>query len=495
MHDGFRGDYIDGQFIEAEGERFTSRNPATGAEVCEAVAVTGAVDAAIDAARAAAKAWRRSALGDRIAALQKVRARVPDHIEGIAAAITAEMGKPIAEARTEAASIASKIDGVIGQLHHALPTAAPGAPGEQRFQALGVVGIIGPFNFPVHLCNTHVIPTLLAGNAVVVKPSELTPLAGQRYAELFHDAGFTPGVFNMVHGLGATGAALAGHAELDGLVFTGSYATGRRIRQATFDQPHKKVSLELGGRNPAVVLDDADLDQAVREILLGALLTTGQRCTATSRVIATPGIADALLKRLTAAFARIRPGDPTDEATLMGPLASVEARDRFLATLAEARGGSVEVLVESEAGEHAFVTPSLYRVSGDEAYLHDELFGPHIDFEVAADDDDAFARACSPYGLSASLFTHRSHLVDEFRDVVRAGVINLNRSTNGASGLLPFGGTGMSGNWQAAGSEAPRLTTFPVAVMTEAHGKRTENTQLDAALGEASRSAEVRSGA
>lgn len=485
MKHTFRGDYIGGAFRVGEGRRFSSVDPTDGSTVCEAVADVSAVDAAVAAARAAARDWRRAARSERIAALQRVRARVADHVEGMAQAITAEMGKPIAESRAEAASVAGKIDGVISQLDFELPPAPPGAPGEQRFQALGVVGIIGPFNFPVHLCNTHVIPALLVGNTVVVKPSELTPLSGQRYAELFADAGFPAGVLNVVHGLGETGAALAGHDGIDALVFTGSYATGRRVRQATFDQPHKKVSLELGGRNAAVVLDDADMEQAVREIVLGALMTSGQRCTATSRVIATRGIADELLVRLSDAFERITPSDPRDEKTLMGPMASVGARDRFVKALAEARAAeSVEVIVEAAArSPGAWVTPSLYRVRGDEPWLREELFGPHVDFEVADDEGDAFRRAGNtPYGLSASLFTARAALIDDFADAVRVGVINYNRSTNGASGLLPFGGTGMSGNWQAAGSAAPRLTTFPVAVMREAHGARGESAALDAAL-------------
>jgi len=481
----FRGNYIGGAFVPAGGPSFASRDPYRGGVVLEASADVGAVDAAVKAARGAAKPWRRASLDDRVAALHRVRDKVPEHVERIAEAITAEMGKPIGEARVEANSIKGKIDGVIAGLPHELPAAAPGAPGEQRFHALGVVGIVGPFNFPVHLCNTHVVPTLLVGNAVVVKPSEVTPLCGQRYAELFDDAGFPAGVFNLVHGLGESGAVLVAHADVDGVVFTGSYATGRRIRQATFDQPHKKISLELGGRNPAVVFDDADLEQVVREVALGALLTSGQRCTATSRVIVTPGIAPALTARLTALFSTARPGDPRDPATFFGPLANVRSRDRFLAALAEARESpTVEVLVESEKGDGAAgVTPSLYRVSGDEPHLRDELFGPHIDLEVAADEADALARAArNPFGLSASLFSARREALEDFYDAVRVGVVNFNRSTNGASGLLPFGGIGMSGNWRPAGSCAPRLTTWPVAVMQAEFGTRTAHSALDALL-------------
>ena len=421
---------------------------------------------------------------ERVQALRRVQGVLPAHVEGIAQAITMEMGKSIVEARTEARSIATRIEGVIGQLPHELAPAGPGAPGVQRFHALGVVAVIGPFNFPVHLLNTYVVPALLTGNTVVVKPSEITPLAGQRYAELFDAAGLPPGVLNLVHGQGATGGALATHPGVTGVVFTGSYATGRRIRQDTFDQPAKKVCLELGGNNVAVVLDDADLDQASRELMLGALLTTGQRCTATSRVVVTPGVADALRERLVEGFARIRPGDPTDEATFMGPLASRGARALFEAALVDARREGARPLVESSTlpGGH-FVTPALYEVQGGEPSLRDEVFGPFLALEVARDDQDAFARAAdNDYGLSASLFTAREALLEDFYDEVGVGVVNLNRSTNGASGLLPFGGVGRSGNWMAAGSGAPRLCTWPVAVMSADFGARTANPALDRAL-------------
>ena len=487
----FRGDYIHGAFVPpGPGVRFVSRDPARdGAEVLAAVSEPEAVDVAVASARRAADGWRRLPLTERAAHLQRLAAKAKEHEARIALAITREMGKPLAESRTEAGSIAAKVQATISQLPHELPPAAPGAPGEQRFHALGVVAVIGPFNFPVHLVNTHVIPALLTGNTVVVKPSEITPLSGQCYAELFDDANLPPGVFNLIHGLGATGGALAAHEGIDGVIFTGSYATGRRIRQATFDQPWKQVSLELGGRNPAVVLDDAHLDQAVREILLGAFLSSGQRCTATSRIIVTQGIAEKLQKRLVAAISALKPGDPMDATTFMGPLATFAARDRFMSLLADARAEGARPLVESEAlPGGAFVTPSLYQVRGDERFLREEFFGPHLDLEVAESDEDAFDRAArNPYGLSASLFTARPELLDTFYDRVRAGVINFNRSTNGASGLLPFGGTGMSGNWRAAGSLAPRLCTFPVAVMSEPMGRLTPNATLDAQLSETRR--------
>ncbi|MFN3202166.1 MAG: aldehyde dehydrogenase family protein [Bradymonadia bacterium] len=485
--DDFRGHFINGRFEpSAGGQTFVSRNPAHGHQpVLEVVADVGAVDRAVTAARSALRGWRGAGLEGRIEALKAVRDKVGDHAERIAEAITAEMGKTRNEALIEARSIAGKIDGVISQIGHALPPAGPGAPGEQRFHALGVVAIIGPFNFPVHLVNTHVIPALLTGNTVVAKPSEVTPLAGQRYAELFEAAGFPAGVFNLVHGLGDTGAALVSHSGVRGVIFTGSYRTGRLIRQATFDQPYKKVCLELGGKNPALVLDDADLEQAAREIMLGALLTTGQRCTATSRVIVTPGAADGLRDRLVQAFGRIKPGDPAGDTTFMGPLANEASKTRFLDLLQKGREEGAQVLVESESLDGgAFVTPSLYEVKGHERLLHEELFGPHVAFEVAQSEDDAFARGGeNTYGLSASLFSARPEAFERFYDEIPAGVLNFNRSTNGASGLLSFGGVGMSGNWRPAGAMAPRLCTYPVAVMQVPFGQITAHGNLDRALG------------
>jgi len=487
MTENFLGHFIGGEFVRpsADARTFFSRNPAADhTPVFEARADAGAVAAAVAAAEAAAPAWRRLGVEGRSAVLRRLQAALPRHAEALAQAITLEMGKTIAEARAEVSLLGQKIDGTIAQLAHELPPAPAGAPGEQRFHALGVVGIIGPFNFPLHLVNTHLVPTLLTGNTVVVKPSEVTPLSAQRYAAWFADAeaAMPAGVFNLVHGLGDAGAVLVTHPAVRGLVFTGSYATGRRIREATFDSPWKKVCLELGGKNAAVVLEDADLDQAAREIVLGALLTTGQRCTATSRVVVTAAVASTLRDRLVAAFERVVPGDPLRAETFMGPLANAAAHERFVEACARARHEGLRPLVEARTlPGGAFVTPALYEARGDEPTVREEVFGPHVAFEVARDAVDAFARAAAtPYGLSASLFSADAAAFERFYDEVPAGVLNFNRSTNGASGLLPFGGIGMSGNWHAAGSCAPRLSTYPVAVMTVPVGARTANPQLDA---------------
>ena len=479
----FRGNYISGEFVASGGDLFQSHNPAMeDAVVLSATGSRASVDDAVQAARDALPAWRRLPTADRIEALERVKACLPEHTERIAEAITLEMGKVLSEARVEAKSIAGKIDALLRLLPVELPPRAhPAAPGYQRFHSHGVMAVIGPFNFPIHLVNTHVIPALITGNTVVVKPSEITPLTAQRYAELFDAAGFPPGVFNLVQGGGPVGAALVTHGGVDVVAFTGSYKTGRMILGETIDQPEKKVALEMGGKNVAVVVDDADIDQAVREILLGALLTTGQRCTATSRVVATPGVADQLIERLVAALPRVRPGDPTAPETFMGPLACRRSLSSFEEALLLA-DQQATVLVKSERVGACFVTPGMHEVTGEEAVVTEELFGPHIAFERAADNADAIRRANGPFGLSASLFTRNEALVERFYDEVRAGVININRSTNGASGLLPFGGVGRSGNFHPTGSASLRLATYPVAFMREPHGSITSHAVLEAAL-------------
>jgi succinylglutamic semialdehyde dehydrogenase len=482
----FRGNYFGGEFVmPSGGQRFQSHNPARNDEVVfEAIGDESSVADVVAAAQAARVEWARRSVEDRTNVLLRVAEKLPSHVDGIAEAICAEMGKTMAESRVEANSIAGKIKGTVKLLDHELVGAGPGAPGEQRHHPLGVVAILGPFNFPVHLVNTHLIPALLAGNVVVAKPSEVTPLCGQRYAELFHDAGVPAGVFNMIFGKGDVGAALVKHDHVHGVVFTGGFETAQHIRRDLFDYPHKKLALELGGKNPAVVLDDAALDNAVREIILGALLTTGQRCTATSRVIATPKIADELQDRLVAAFERVRPGDPKLSSTFMGPLATARSKAGFLSGLTQARAEGAEVLVESqELDGGQFVTPGLYAVQGHETIISKELFGPHVSFERATDEADAYRRVnASPWGLSASLFTQNEAAFERFYHSISAGVLNLNRSTNGASGLLPFGGVGKSGNWHPAGSLALRVSTYPVAVMRGDDSVLTANSALERVL-------------
>jgi RHH-type proline utilization regulon transcriptional repressor/proline dehydrogenase/delta 1-pyrroline-5-carboxylate dehydrogenase len=284
-----------------------------------------------------------------------------------------------------------------------------------RYHPLGVVAVIGPYNYPLHLCHAHVVPALLTGNTVVVKPSDITPLVGQRYAETAAAAGLPPGVFNLVLGTGAIGAALVADRRVKGLCFTGSYAVGRRIQEAALDRPELLVALEMGGKNTAVVLDDASIRQAAHEILVGGYLSAGQRCTATDRVLVHRAVAGAAPRR---AQARPRPrsgsATPTTPAASPGPLATAAGRDRFEHALAAAVAAGAEPVIAGERRPGGFYrTASLHLLPTGRhdapGYTDVELFGPDLGVELIDSDDEAIAVVnASPYGFANAVFTNDS---------------------------------------------------------------------------------------
>ncbi|MEZ4368165.1 MAG: aldehyde dehydrogenase family protein [Kofleriaceae bacterium] len=318
------GNFIDRAFVAPAGA-LVSRNPAAdGQPVLETAFTVSAVATAAAAAAAAAaglgRARRRPPLGSP-RALQG-RDRRPRHRAG--RRHRARDRQDRSEAKVEIQTLLNRFDLARGAIAADLrPGPVAGATGEAlRYQALGVVGVIGPFNFPLHLCHAHVVPALLAGNTVVIKPSDLTPLCGQRYAEAAEAAGLPPGVLNMVVGTGAVGAAMLEPRAVHGLCFTGSWGVGRRILEAALDRPDILVALEMGGKNCSVVLDDASLRQAVHEIVVGGYLSAGQRCTGTDRVLVHRSIADRFIAALAAAAPSLRFGPPEDPTVFAGPVVS-----------------------------------------------------------------------------------------------------------------------------------------------------------------------------
>ncbi len=450
-----------------------SANPADNfSPVFSCEGSTQAVDEAIERANHAQAKWAALSMQTRITYLEQVKKQFQLKELELAHAITSEMGKVLGESIVEAKGLAARIDLTI---NHALKKIEgyqlPDKSGEARYAPLGVLGVIGPFNFPSSLINSSVAPGLLSGNTVVVKQTEGCPLVGEIYAQCFKDAKLPEGVFNLVQGDGTIGAILAAHPNINGLVFTGSYATGRKLKEALLDQPHKLLALEMGGKNCCVVLDDADPKQALSEVLQSAVLTSGQRCTATSRVLVHKSLYDSFVLKLKNIVAKLAPGNPTDANTVYGPLASRNARERFNSIYAQlSETIPHEVLVESQNLDGgAFVQASLWAIenpSVETSRLQDvELFGPHLMVEKVHDLDHAISLVnASQYGLSNALFTKSRERFEHFYRTSRAGVINWNRSTNGAVGLLPFGGLGKSGNFRPAGIEAIRFTTYPVAI-------------------------------
>jgi len=330
--------------------------------------------------------------------------------------------------------------------------------------------VLGPFNFPVHLPNGHVIPALAVGNSVIFKPSELTPLLGALYAQCFAEAGFPQNVFQVIQGERTVGAYLSSEAEVDGVLFTGSTQVGAAIAEANAGKPGKILALELGGKNAALVFADADLDRAAYQIAYGAYVTAGQRCSSTSRCLVEHSALDRMQLKLAELARRLTIGHFEDPGTFAGPLISAPARERFLKALRDTGAEAIVAPGESEVtGKRGhYVRPSLHRVAArarGNQYQEQELFGPDIALYTFEDEGQAVELANdTSYGLCASVFTSDRARFERLSGTIRAGVINWNSPTVGASGKLPFGGIGNSGNHRPAGIFSSLYCAWPAAV-------------------------------
>ncbi|MCS6858126.1 MAG: aldehyde dehydrogenase family protein [Sandaracinaceae bacterium] len=472
-------DYIGGRFVEPKGERLVSIDPAHDGRPVVAIRWTPErVDEAIQAAHEAFAGWSSRSMAERWEFLVRFRKAIEAKKEALADAIVREIGKIRSEARAEVQSLIARFDLVLQAVKRDLREGPlPGFPSEAlRWHPHGVVGVIGPFNFPLHLCHVHVVPALLLGNTVVVKPSELSPLCGIRYAEAAHEAGFPPGVFNLIHGRAQSGAALVGHPLLRALAFTGSWPVGRKIMEALLDRPEVLVALEMGGKNTAVVCEDAEIRQAAHEIVVGSYLTTGQRCTCTDRVLVHASKAKALIDALLPLVQNLRFGDPDDPRAFAGPLASEAGLIKLERAIQACEAAGGEPIVRGERLPGGFYRTASFHllprgVHEVPGYTDVELFGPDFGIEIVEDDGEAIAVLnASPYGFATSVFTASDARFERYYRETRVGILNRNRSTNQASPRLPFGGVGRSGNFRPAGSFAPRNLAIPVAVQSNAVG-------------------------
>ncbi|QNN22953.1 succinylglutamate-semialdehyde dehydrogenase [Planctomycetales bacterium ZRK34] len=468
------GHYIDGQWLDGEGESFVSHDPATG-EPCWIghAATPERVDHAVTAARRAQPAWAALGVDDRTAVIERFKQQLESHRDELAETISIETGKPHWESLTEVAAMIGKIPLSIQAYHQRrppTPTAIdlPSARGQMRYRPLGVLAVFGPFNFPGHVANGHIVPALLAGNSIVFKPSELTPLVAQQTIELWHDAGLPPGVINLVQGAGETGAALVNHDGHDGVLFTGSYRTAVTISRALADRPEKMLALELGGNNPLIVHGVGDYHAAAYHAVQSCFITAGQRCTCARRVIVPTGAGgDAFIDALAHMTQCIRIGRYSDEPEpFIGPVIS-EAAARKLLNDQQAmidRGGEALLSMTRCDRAGSFVTPGIVDVTGAVDRPDEECFGPLAQIIRTADLDAAIDEANNTrFGLVAGLFSDDRAAFDHFAAHIRAGLINWNRPTTGASGRLPFGGVGRSGNHRPSGYFATDYCTDTVA--------------------------------
>ncbi|WP_395330516.1 succinylglutamate-semialdehyde dehydrogenase [Novosphingobium sp. BL-8H] len=447
-----------------------SYDPATDALVWEGpIADAAAVDAALERAHAAFPGWAALPVAVRVEAVQRYKAVLENRKEAMAETISRETGKPLWETRGELASMIGKVGiSIAAQAERAgeKRNDMPFGQAVLRHRPHGVMAVLGPFNFPGHLPNGHIVPALLAGNTVVFKPSEMTPATGQAMADAWAEAGLPEGVFQIVHGARETGEALvAGH--IDGLLFTGSAGAGAHFRRIFADRPDVILALELGGNNPLVAWD-GDIDEAASVVVQSSFITTGQRCSCARRLIVPDDdFGTALVDAVAALADRVTIGawDETPEPWF-GPLISGHAAEAAQERVAElvARGAKViRAFTGVEGRGSAFVTPGILDVTGIDV-PDEEIFAPVVQVTRVPDFDAAMAAAnATRFGLSAGLISGDDALWDRFVLESRAGVVNRNRPTTGAAGSMPFGGLGDSGNHRPSAYYAADYCAYPVA--------------------------------
>lgn len=475
------GAFVSGRFVTPRGvhAEIESVNPGRTTDIVGRFPVSrGVVDDAVAAAREAGPQWSGLSQRARSAVLRRFARLVRKEGEGLARLITREMGKPLWEARQEVALVARKVDVTLGPGLHRVQAFTAADGGVCRFRPQGTLAVLGPFNFPVHLPNGHIVPALAVGNTVVFKPSETTPAVGLRYARLLHRAGCPPGVFNLVVGDGHTGEALARHVGVDGVLFTGSSVVGQRLAVRLAETPGKLLALEMGGKNAAVVLADADLRRAVRECLFGAFVTTGQRCTSTSRIVVARSIAGPFMDAFVMGARQLVVGYGVGRGVFMGPLATKASLTRFGRAQAAASAEGAQVLLRAERPRLSrrgfYTSPSVHLVDSlraDSGYQDEEIFGPDVAIHVVDDVDEAVTVADrTRFGLALSVFTRRRRNLEPFVRGCRVGVLNWNCATVGASGALPFGGQRCSGNDRPSALFATDYCTYPVAMLRARSG-------------------------
>jgi len=466
--------YIAGRWLAGRGMAMDCTDPATGEVTWEGqTAAIDQIEHAVCAARDAFEQWAYTTLDHRIDLIKSFGQQLSDHQEDLAITISRDTGKPLWESKTEVGAMIGKIDlSIRAYQERCQPMSQDlnGTKGVLQYKPHGVCAVFGPFNLPGHLPNGHMVPALLAGNTVVFKPSELTAAVGHHMMQLWHEAGLYCGVINMVQGGRETGITLSKNPGLDGLFFTGSNATGVALSRAIADHPQKILALEMGGNNPLVVWNAQDLDAAAYLTIQSAFITAGQRCTCARRLIVPDGQASQpFLDRLSNLIVSTRIGVYTDRPEpFIGPVISQPAASKMLDSqehLLDVGGESMVELTRSPECP-ALLRPGMIDVTGISNRRDEELFGPLLQVIRVANFDDAMEEANNTtYGLSAALFSDDQKLYETFSRRIRAGVVNWNRQTTGASGTMPFGGVGASGNHRPAGYWAADYCCYPVASM------------------------------
>lgn len=446
----------------------TSTEPATGALLWQGSASD--VEAEVARARSAWPKWAAQPIAYRIETLRRFVNVVRANEEALADLIARETGKPLWDARTEVTAVMNKVDISVTAFSERTGQrrleAAMGARQSVRHKPHGVMAVLGPYNFPAHLPNGHTVPALLAGNAVLFKPSEKTPAVGEMLVRFYHEAGVPEDAVRLVLGGPEEGKALAAHPDVGGILFTGSAQTGIAINRQFAADPGKILALEMGGNNPIVAWDTADIASAAVLIVQSAFLSSGQRCTAASRLIVKEDLADTLITEVKKLADRLIIDHPhADPAPYMGPVIDNQAADHLTESflyLMSHGGRPIKHMVRT-AKDLPFVTPAIIDVTGMAERPDIELFGPLLQVIRVPDFESAIRQANNTrYGLSAALIGGSPEQYNQFWANIRAGIVNWNRPTNGASSSAPFGGVGISGNHRPSAYYAADYCAYPV---------------------------------
>jgi len=463
---------INGTWHAGLGHEIFSLNPAKNEVIWQGnTASAEQVDNAVTGARTAFEAWANQSIETRIAVATKFAELLAENKEAFATTIAQETGKPIWETRTEVGAMVGKINISVKANQERTGTVEnpmPGAKAFIRHKPHGVVAVFGPYNFPGHLPNGHIVPALIAGNTVVFKPSELTPKVAEETLKLWLKAGLPAGVINMVQGEVDTGKALASHPQIDGLFFTGSSTTGHLLHEQFGGQPGKILALEMGGNNPLIVKGVEDTNAVVHDIIQSAFITTGQRCTCSRRLfIETGEKGDAIVTKLIAATNAIKIGYYDDEEQpFIGSMISEKAALSLVTAQQEllTLGGTSLVMMKHLEEGTGFISPGIVDVTNINAMPDDEHFGPLLKIYRYTDFDEAINEANNTsFGLSAGLLSDSEELYNHFFKRIRAGIVNWNKPITGASSAAPFGGIGASGNHRASAFYAADYCAYPVA--------------------------------
>ena len=448
--------YVGGAWVPAaSGETYSKANPMRPSQsVGEFCASNEAdVDAAVTAAEGAFAAWAALPMARRAAYLDAAASVLEANVEQVARDMTAEMGKPLRESRGEAARAAQILRFAAGEAFRPVgeqfEQTATGRQVSTRRRPVGVVGLITPWNFPLAIPVWKLAPALVWGNTVVIKLAYESPLTGLHVAEAFAEAGLPDGVLNVLTGRGSTaGAALVRDPRVRAVSFTGSVATGQGVRDDAIALG-KRVQLELGGHNPLIVMDDADLGRAVEAAYAGAFWSAGQKCTATRRIYVQDDVYDTFRQELLARVERGKVGDPGDPEVEVGPIVNESQFEEVMRAIerGQAEGGTVLAGGTRADVEAYLVAPTVFEGVRDDAYLScEEVFGPVASLYRFATLDEALRRANAvPFGLSASIFTSSLSSASRFQDEAQAGVLHVNSQTAGAEVHVPFGGIKQSG--------------------------------------------------